>query len=245
MCNVCDKLDEEHKKRVDQIIENIDSRIENSKNNPEYKGTAFSTPNFPKLYSTWFEPRMQLQIPSNFYQSILVDEQKLRNDWASGWLRVVSFQNGSMFLIAHGLIKKEDKEYNLFTYQVEFAKGEFTYSVSEGNKITINVNNVTKEGLDLLTGNQVSHKFSFSFVHNPTERAFVPKDRIENSGLFKSVYHGKIPPKPVTFDWSNYVITVPHFAFHSILHQRYREFGFESAIQMQHEVTEDLKKHLI
>ncbi len=245
MCEICSKLDEEHKKRVDSIYSRISNHIDNSKTNQEFKGVAFSTPDFPRLYGVWFEPRMQLQLPSNFYQSVLVDGQKLRSDWASGWLRTVSFQNGSLFLLAHGLVKKEEKEYNLFLYQVEFKKEEYKVNISEGNKISITVDNIEKEGIDLVTGGQVSHKFTFSFVHSPTDRAFVPRDRIESSGLFRSVYQGKAAPKPITFDWSNYVITVPHFAFHSILHQRYKEFGFNSAIEMQHKVTALLKENLL
>ncbi|MEM3369693.1 MAG: hypothetical protein QXE90_02460 [Candidatus Micrarchaeia archaeon] len=244
MCEICSKLDDEHRKRVDSIFSRISERISNSKENQEFKGVAFSTSNFPKFYGVWFEPRMQLQLPSNFYQSVLVDGQKLRSDWTSGWLRVLSFHQGSLFLLAHGFVKKEDKEYNLFLYQVEFKKEEYKSAVTEGNKITIMVENVEKEGTDLISGNQVSHRFSFSFIHNPTERAFVPRDRIESSGLFRSVYQGKVAPKPITFDWSNYVITVPHFAFHSIIHQRYKEFGFASAIEMQHRVTESLSYHL-
>lgn len=235
------QLDEEHKKKVDQTFSAINSRIENSKISSEYKSIAFSTENFPRLYEIWFEPRMQLQIPSNFYQSIVVDGQKLRNDWASGWLRVISFQNGSLYLLAHGFVRKEEKEYNLFLYQVEFKKEEYKIT-KEGNKINVIVDNVKKEGIDLLSNLQTSHIFSFNFIHNPTEHAFVPKNRIESSGLFRSVYQGKVAPKPVTFDWTNYVITVPHFAFHSILHQRYKEFGFNSAIEMQHKVTDCLNE---
>ncbi|MCS7109215.1 MAG: hypothetical protein NZ903_00240 [Candidatus Micrarchaeota archaeon] len=239
MCNLRERLDEEHKRRVDSIYNRIAERIENSKNNKEYSGVAFSTINFPKLYGIWLEPRMPLQIPSNFYQSVLVDGQKLRNDWTSGWLRVISFQEDSLFLLAHGLVKKEDKEYNLFLYQVEFKRGEFALSKTE-NKFVVSVENVSKEGIDLITGEKSKHSFSFSFVHQPTEKSFVPRDRVESSGLFKSIYQGKIAPKPIAFDWSNYVITVPHFAFHSIIHQRYKEFGFNSAIEMQHKVTECL-----
>ncbi|MEM3408217.1 MAG: hypothetical protein QXT40_01740 [Candidatus Micrarchaeia archaeon] len=239
---MCNKLDDEHRKRVDSILLRISEHIENSKKSWD-KCVAFSTPDFPKIYGIWFEPRMQLQLPSNFYQSIIVDGQKLRSDWTSGWLRVVSFNNGSLLLLAHGFVKKEDKEYNLFLYQIEFKKEEYKV-ITEGNKISINVDNIIKEGIDLIGGNKVYHKFSFSFAHNPTERAFVPRDRIENSGLFKSVYQGKVAPKPVTFDWSNYIITVPHFAFHSILHQRYKDFGFSSAIEMQHKVTDVLKESL-
>lgn len=244
MCEICNKLNEDYRSKVDQIYASINERLINSKQNPIEGSAAFSTPNFPKLYGAWFEPRMQLQMPFNFYQSLIVDGQKLRNDWAAGWLRVVSFVNDSLFIIAHGMQKKEDKEYILFLHQLEFKKGEYKVELSENGKIILRAENIVKEGINLLSGEPASHTYSFTFIHTPTEHSFMPKDRIESSGLLKSVYHGKTVPKPLTFDWSSYVITVPHFAFHSILHQKYRELGFSSALEMQHSVTNCLRIHL-
>lgn len=244
MCELCSKLGDDHRAKVDKIYSLIEERLANSKASQIEGSVAFSTLNFPKLYGVWFEPRMQLQMPFNFYQSIIVDGQKLRNDWASGWLRVVSFEKDSLFILAQGTQKKEDKEYIVFLHQLEFRKGEYKVDVSEGGRITISAENIVKEGIDLFTEKPTSHKYSFTFIHTPTERSFMPKDRIESSGLYKSVYHGKTVPKPLTFDWSSYVITVPHFAFHSILHQKHKEFGFASAIEMQHSATNCLKSHL-
>lgn len=244
MCDLCGKLGDDHRARADRIYALIEERLANSKASPVESSVAFSTSNFPKLYGVWFEPRMQLQMPFNFYQSIVVDGQKLRNDWASGWLRIVSFEKDSLFILAHGMQKKEDKEYIVFLHQLEFKKGEYKVEVSEGGRITLSAENIIREGTDLLTGAPASHNYSFTFIHTPTERSFMPKDRIESSGLYKSVYHGKTVPKPLTFDWSSYVITVPHFAFHSILHQRYKELGFQTAIEMQHSATNCLKRHL-
>ncbi len=244
MCDLCSRLGDDHRARIDQIYSLIGERLANSKSSPTDGSIAFSTLNFPKLYGLWFEPRMQLQMPFNFYQSIIVDGQKLRNDWASGWLRIVSFEKDSLFILAQGIQKKENKEYILFLHQLEFKKGEYRAELNESGKITLSAENIVREGTDLLTGNRSSHTYSFIFIHTPTEHSFMPKDRIESSGIYKAVYHGKTVPKPLTFDWSNYVITVPHFAFHSILHQRYRDLGFASAIEMQHAVTNCLKSHL-
>jgi hypothetical protein len=265
MCDICNKLGEEHKSKVDSIISSIFQRIENSRYSNEYKGTAFIDSNFlssldmedinekfkqelkeiliNEFNHIWFEPRMQLQLPSNFYQSVIVDDQKLRSDWASGWLRVVSFSGGYMHLLIHALVKKEDKEYNLFTYFLRFKLSELTIEKNDV-KIQISIKDAVKEGIDLQSGSRNSHKFSFSFVHQKTENSFVPADRLQSSGLFKSVYAGKVAPKPLTFDWMKYVITVPHFSFYSIIHQRYKEFGFTSPIEMQHAVTGCLKECL-
>ena len=68
MCDLCGKLTDDHRARVDRIYNNISERLSNSKISPVENSVAFSTPNFPKLYGAWFEPRMQLQMPFNFYQ---------------------------------------------------------------------------------------------------------------------------------------------------------------------------------
>jgi len=263
MCKICDQLGEEHESKVDLIISSILKRIENSKSYNEYNGAAFINfdtfilnkqdvqkdhkelkENLIKAFNyVWFEPRMQLQLPSNFYQAITIDGQKIRSDWSSGWLRIISFSNSSMNLLIHAFAKKEEKEFNLFTYILSFKLSELVIEKSE-NRIQISARDVLKEGIDLYSNSTISHKFSFTFIHHRTENSFVPADRLQSSGIFKSVYAGKVAPKPLTFDWMRYVITVPHFSFHSILHQRYKEFGFSSPIEMQHAVTDLLKSHL-
>lgn len=149
----------------------------------------------------------------------------------------------SLFLLVHAFRTRETKGYLMFLHQVEFKNGEYSIAM-DGNKIIISVKDVRKEGVDLLTGNPASHIYSFSFAHQHTEKAMVPRDRIENSALIKTIYHGKMPQKPLTFDWTTYVVTVPHLAPHSFIHQRYKEFGYQNAMEMQNAVTEMLKMHL-
>jgi len=245
MCDLCTRLqsDAQHTQRVQDLYNKIDARLKATKSEPSGGELAFTTASFPLLTTAPFEPRMPLQLPSNFYQPILVDGQKLRGDWASGWVRMIAFMNGSMHLLVHAFRKRETIEYLMFLHQVEFKPGEYTMA-SEGNKVTISVKDIKKEGIDLLTEKPVSHTYSFTFTHQHTEKAMVPRDRIESSALIKTIYHGKMPQKPLTFDWTTYVVTVPHLAPHSSIHQRYKEFGYQNAMEMQNAVTELLKQHL-
>jgi hypothetical protein len=224
----------------------INGRLEATKKTPAGGEIAFSssaTTLFPLLTTAIFEPRMPLQLPSNFYQPLLIDGQKLRGDWASGWIRLIAFSNGSLYLLAHAFRTRETKEYLMFLHQVEFEKGEYTIAAS-GNKVVITVKDVKKDGIDLLTGRPASHTYSFSFTHQHTEKTMVPRNRIESSALVRSAYHGKLAQKPLSFDWTTYVVTVPHLAPHSFIHQRYKEFGYSNAMEMQNAVTELLKSHL-
>lgn len=221
----------------------IEERLKNTKAEPNGEEVAFSTPVFPLLTGAVFEPRMQLQLPSNFYQSIIIDGQKLRSDWAGGWLRIISFNGDSLFLLAQGMRTREGKEYLVYLHRVEFKQGEFVMK-EEGNRITISVKNAKKDGINLLNDQPVSHVYSFTFIHQPTERAMVPRNRIEGSALIKTIYHGAMPQKPLTFDWTAYVVTVPHLAPYHFMHQRFKDFGYESAMAMQNAVTGLLKQHL-
>lgn len=247
MCELCERLatDESHRQRIVDIYNKISERIKATKREPvEAEGVvAFTTMPFPLMTFAIFEPRMALQLPSNFYQSMVVDGAKLRSDWASGWLRLVGFSNGSLYLLTAGHRTKETREYLLHLHMVEFAKEEWSVA-QEGAKITISVNNVKKNGINLLSDQPAEHTYSFSFVHQPTEHSFMPRDRVESSALVKSAYHGKLPQKPLAFDWSQYVVTVPHFAPHGIIHQNYKSLGYSSAIEMQHAVTGMLRAHL-
>lgn len=252
MCDLCLLLekDAEHAKKIQDLYKKINERLNATKEERARKTwgetwgeeVAFTTPNFPLATFALFEPRMPLQLPSNFYQPIVVDGKKLRSDWASGWIRAVGFKDDNLYLIAHAMRTSEAKEYLIYLHMVEFKNGEYR-AKEEGNKIVISVNEV-KEGIDLIADKPTKHTYSFSFVHHPTERAALPRDRIETSALVKSVYHGKLPQRPLVFDWTEYVITVPHFAPYSIIHQNYKNYGYKSPMEMQNAVTNFLKQHL-
>lgn len=245
MCDLCTRLqsDPEHAQRIRDLYNRINERLKATKREPAGGEVAFTTMPFPLLTMAIFEPRLPMQLPSNFYQSILIDGQKLRSDWGSGWTRLVGFSNDSLCLLAHGMRTKETKEYLLYLHMVEFKKGEYSIA-QEGGKIIITVKNVRKEGVDLLTDQPSSHTYSFTFTHRHTNKAMVPRDRVGNSALVRSIYHGKLPQKPLVFDWTTYVVTVPHLAPHSLVHQRYKELGYENAMDMQNAVTELLKAHV-
>jgi len=72
----------------------------------------------------------------------------------------------------------------------------------------------------------------------------IPRDRIEGSALIKTIYHGHMPQKPLAFDYTEYVVTVPHFAPVSFLHQDWKKYGYKSAMDMQNAVSELLAQHI-
>jgi len=96
MCNLCSlvKEDKSYKDYISDLYTKMNERLKATRKDAEAakEATAFSTMPFPLIDFAVFEPRMPLQIPSNFFQNIIVDEKRLRNDWATGWLRLISFQ---------------------------------------------------------------------------------------------------------------------------------------------------------
>lgn len=209
MCKIC-KNSKIYQEKFNEIFLKIAQRAASTSQN---EGVAFSTIPFPpQINFALFEPRMALQLPSNFYQNVIIDGQRLRNDWSSGWLREIGFRDGRLFFITHAF--RFDKETNtekiLYLYIVEFEKEQWS-AKEEAGKIVITVGDVRKAGKNLITGQIEEHTFSFSFTHQPTDRAIVPRDRIETSTLVRSIYKGKLPQKPLTFDWTEYIVATPTF----------------------------------
>jgi len=247
MCDLCSilKEDKEYVSHMSDLYGKMNERLKATRQNPEAakESVAFSTIPFPLIDFLVFEPRMGLQLPSNFYQNLIVDGKKLRNDWATGWIRLLGFKDTSLFLLTHAFKKNEGKELLLHSFMVEFGKGEWAVS-GEGGKMIISAKDVEKKGIDLLTDLETKHTFSFSFIHQNTEHVIMPRDRIESSSLVKTIYHGHLPQKPLTFDYTEYVVTAPHFAPVPFLHQDWKKYGYKSAMDMQNAVTELLKQHL-
>ncbi|MEM2974651.1 MAG: hypothetical protein QW112_03455 [Candidatus Micrarchaeia archaeon] len=237
MCELCEKVkfDNEFNGRMSDLYTKLNDRLKTTRKDSEAAkdAIAFSTMPFPLINFAIFEPRMPLQLPSSFYQNLLVDGKRLRNDWSTGWMRFIGFQGTSLFLVSHAFKKHEEREILLHTFMVEFGKGEWTASEEE-NKITISVRNIEKQGINFLTDLEARHTFSFSFIHQDTGHAMIPRDRVESSSLVK----------PLAFDYTSYVVTVPHLAPHAFLHQDWKKHGYGSAMDMQNAVTGMLKSHI-
>ena len=240
MCKICE--DEEFREKINDLYNKINERIKDTKRNEEEKkeSFAFST-TFPLVDFVIFEPRIGLQIPSNFYQPVLVDGKKLRSDWTSGWTRFFGFNDKNLYFLTHAFKRKEGHEYLIHLCMVEFSSGEYTIK-EEGQFITVEVKDVKKEGIDLINDKKTVCTFSFSFVHKMTDASIVRREQAEN--LIKRVYGEKISQKPVVFDFSEYVITQPHFALHPFIHRNFSKYGYKSALEMQKEVIKILKEHL-
>jgi hypothetical protein len=240
MCKICG--DDELKEKVNDLYNKINERIKATKRNEEERKEAFAfSTTFPLIDFVIFEPRMGLQIPSNFYQPTIVDGKKLRSDWTSGWMRCFGFKDNNLYLLMHAFKKKEEQEYLIYLYMVEFSPGEYSVK-EEGSSITIEVKDVKKGGIDLINDKRIVCNFSFSFVHKMTESSIVRREQAE--ALIKRVYGDKITQKPVVFDFSEYVITQPHFAFHPFIHRNFSKYGYKSALEMQKDVVKILKEHL-
>lgn len=193
MCDLCRKVsgDPEYRKSIESLFNSINERIKATRQEPG-DAVAFSITPFPNIDFALFEPRMSLQLPSHLYQSMNVDGQHLRSDWASGWLRSFGFKEKKLYLITQAFKRVEGKEILLYLYMVGFEAGEYSFR-EEGQKLILEVKDIKKEGLDLFADKTASHTFSFSFVHHPTDRAMVPKDRISSSALVKTAFHGRLP----------------------------------------------------
>ena len=203
---------------------------------------AFSNLPFPpKISFPLFEAKAALAVPSKYYQPLSVDDVPLRNDWAHDFCRSVGFVDGSLLLISQAIAKKPQGEAFLHYLAVKFSKSEFSFNDSGNGKFQISASNVSREGVDLLSGSPASHSFSFSFTHNPTKMATMSSTSFRASGLSSSVYgkHGGLARST-----EESVITVAHLEPHPYLLADFAALGYKSRRELLNDTSALLAGYL-
>ncbi|MFH1285477.1 MAG: hypothetical protein ABIH99_02745 [Candidatus Micrarchaeota archaeon] len=212
--------------------------------------TIFSNLEFPlEINFPLFEARFGLGVPTNYYQNIFVDGKRLRNDWAHDWCRSLAFLEDGVILFTKAVNARgapEDETLSHY-FLVKFEKDEVSAEVDAVGRVKLVSKDVEKRGVNLLTNAEATHKFTFNFMHNPTEKTIVKRERIESSSLVREIYGrgqegGKL--RLASMDSEEFVVTVPHFAPHPYMLNNYKFYGFESRKDFLNAMSGILGKHL-
>ena len=252
MCDLCQraKTIPEYSNLLSKMAEEDLARIEFSKKlAPEFKilgSSIYSSMNWPiKLVYPMFDARAAYAVPNNYFQNIVIEEEKLGNAFAHGAMRSVFFAGERLIIYSKAVHFKDGQEFFTSFVLLHLDKGEYKSSV-DMNGIRISAD-IEKPMLNLVTGKAERKKIAFSFLHSSVNGKIVSKEQVTQSARFKEVYgkYGGVQMKAGSVDMEGYAVTVPHFAPHPYLLQLHKEFGYSDNREFQEKgVDEYLKAHL-
>jgi len=246
MCKICDiaKSSPDYDVLMQKMLEEDQVRLEFSKQMAEeirpIKKFICSSIKWPiKLHFPFFEARTAFSVPQNYFQNLLIDNERQGVTFAHGAMRSIFFSGDDLMVFSKTVNHKEGKEFFTSFVLAHFGPNEYAAKV-EGENITIKVD-AEKQMRNLLTGEVEKKRIAFNFVNNPVKARIVTKEQIFTSAQFKSVYakFGGASAKSASIDIEGYAITVPHFSPHPYLLQLHEKFGYGSNRQFQENLVKD------
>ncbi|MBI5227984.1 hypothetical protein HY988_05335 [Candidatus Micrarchaeota archaeon] len=236
---------------MEKMLEEDKSRIEFSKKlAPEFKtlgSSLFSSMSWPtKLIYPMFDARAADAVPNNYFQNIVLGEERLGNGFAHGAMRALFFAGKRLIVFSKTVHFRDGQEFFTSFVLLHLETDEYKSSIDmNGIKISADIE---KPMLNLVTGKSERKKIAFSFLHSPVNGKIVSKEQVTQSARFKEVYGkyaGGAAVKAGSVDMEGYAVTVPHFAPHPYLLQLHKQFDYEENRKFQEKgVDEYLRAHL-
>lgn len=239
----------EYSGMLDKMLEDDKDRMEYSRQLAEeitlIKRNCYSSMKWPvRLLHPMFEARAAYAVPNNYFQNILLDDERVGNSFSHGSMRSVLFAGSRLVLFSKSTNFKDGREFFTSFILLHLEKGEYklTEKLGELNLYA----KVEKPMKNMITGAVEKKRVFFNFVHKPVEGRIVSKDSAARSARFKSVYSrfGGAHAKSASMDLEGYAITVPHFSPHPYMLQLKSEFGFSENKEFQLAVADYFRKHV-
>jgi hypothetical protein len=251
MCDLCQKTKAmaAYGGLIDKMTEEDKKRMEHSRSVAEslsvIRKSVYSSMSWPvKLVYPMFEARSAYAVPNNYFQNLVVDEERLGNSFAHGAMRSLFFAGERLVVFSKGVNFRDAKEFFTHFLLVHLEKGEYQVKKGAGE---IHITAVAeKPMINLISGKPEKKRISFSFVHQPVEGRIVSKEHAASSARFKGVYekYGSTQVKAGSMDMEGYAITVPHFSPHPYLLQLSEQFGYKDNKEFQLHVKDYFEAHL-
>jgi hypothetical protein len=239
----------EYSEMLGKMLEDDKDRMEFSKQMANeitiINRTCYSSMKWPvKLVHPMFEARAAYAVPNNYFQNIMIDDERIGNSFAHGAMRSVFFSGDKLVLFSKSTNFKDGREFFTSFILLHLEKGEYKLAEKLGE---LNLTaKVEKPMMNLVSGKVEKKRIFFNFVHKPVEGRIVSKDSAARSARFKSVYSrfGGAHAKSASMDLEGYAITVPHFSPHPYLLQLKAEFGFKENKEFQLAVADYFRGHM-
>lgn len=259
MCDLCQKAKSvaEYGEMISKMHEQDKARVEQTKVvapslSPITK-SCYTSMAWPiKFVQPMFDARMAFAVPNNYFQNIVLDDERLGNSFAHGSMRSVFFVDERLVVLSKAVNFKDGKEFFTSFLLIHLERNEYDAKIdNEGIMITARLE---KPMLNLVTGKTEQKRIVFSFMHQPVKGRLVSKEQAAASSTFKAVYakHGTsgiagiagAQLKSASIDMEGYAVTVPHFSPHPYMLQLSRQFGYPGNMEFQLHADEYFKAHL-
>ncbi|MFH1222517.1 MAG: hypothetical protein V1492_05535 [Candidatus Micrarchaeota archaeon] len=250
MCKLCDAAKgDAYRQLIEKMTQEDSARIEFTKERAKemqlLAKRCYSSINWPiKLYYPMFEARMAYAIPANYFQPLLLDDEKIGSAFGHGAMRSVFFAGERLMLFTKTTNFLDGKEYFTSFLLLHLEKNEYSLKV-DGENFAISAD-VTKPMRNLVTGAAENKKVKFNFVNTQVKGRIVTKEKVLTSAQFKDIYAkygGGVRGRTASVDLEGYAITVPHFAPHPFLLQLKEQFGYASNREFQEHVFDYFAAH--
>jgi hypothetical protein len=212
---------------------------------PPITKSVYSSMNWPvKLVYPMFEARAAFAVPNNYFQNIMIGEERVGNSFAHGAMRSLFFAGERLVLFSKTVNFHDGKEFFTSFLLLHLERGEYE-AKQAGGEIRISAS-VEKPMMNLVTGKTERKKVSFNLINQSVEGRIVSKEHAASSARFKSVYdkYAGAQMKSGSMDMEGYAITVPHFSPHPYMLQNHLGFGFETNKELQLHVQDYFRAHL-
>jgi hypothetical protein len=197
-----------------------------------------------KFLKPMFEARTAFAVPNNYYQNLLLNEERTGVSFAHGSMRSFFFVNDNLVLFSKNVTFKNAKEFFTSFLLLHLSPSEYVVK-SQGEDITISAD-IEKNMRNLVTEKMEKKRIRFLFRNMPVQNRIISKEQAAASAHFRNVYgkFGGVQAKSASMDMEGYAITVPHFSPHPFLLQLHNEFGYSSNRNFQEHVVDYFKEHL-
>lgn len=250
MCQLCAKAKmDSYVTFIERMFEDDKARIENSKKMAQtlrpVARSLYSSMSWPvKLVYPMFEARTAYAVPNNYFQNIILGDERLGNGFAHGAMRSLFFAGDRLVVFSKGVSFHDAEEFFTSFLLLHLEKNEYKH-VEGAGEIHISAD-LEKPMVNLVTGQVERKRIAFSFVHQSVRGRIVSKEQVVTSARFKEVYgkYGGAQLKSGSMDMEGYAVTVPHFSPHPYLLQLHSEFGYGDNREFQEHVEDYFKAHL-
>ena len=251
MCKLCEfaRSNKEYSEELRQyFVRDLNRILLTRQRTPDNPSIFSNLPNWAMIRFDFalFEPLAALPQPTAYFQPIFVDGQKVRVDWQHDWIRAIGFlPNGNLLLYTKAVGRERfrpDVEWLLYFFLVEFKREEVEVEI-EPPKFTLRVDEVRKEGFNLLTNSRASHTFSFVFNHFATDKSIIRAEALKQSAFYLEILRMSEEEKG-RGEFERYSVTTFHFAPHPLMMKRSKELGYAQRFELQNAMSAFVEEHM-
>lgn len=252
MCELCEKAkgSSEYSSLISKMLARDAERLAHSQKALSSFSSipAYSTIDYPKLLvQPMFEPKVAFATPTNYFQNLFINDEKLPGNFAHGATRSVFFLGKRLMVSSKSIASHEGEEFISSFLLAHFEPGEYSFSISEADRILISAE-TEKPAKNLLSGKVEKIKISFAFAQENMEGKLLRKSEALSSTMFMNQFkRSGIDPRAwltSTQYMFEYVSTVAHLSPHPYMMKLHKEFGYCDQKDFQAHSLDYFRSHL-